>query len=70
MWVVYAKGTDGDVNNFVARMWLVGDGEGQPTNDVMRAVELSHIRAVLEIAGFTPLQRSQRDDFNIIEAWI
>ncbi len=70
MWLVYDHLPDYP-NNYVARRWIVGKGEGEkPTGDMMICPDLEAIRSLLHSHGLVPLPRHPSDDPKIVESWI
>jgi hypothetical protein len=56
-------------DHFVARGWLIEDGEAKPTNALLFAESLENLRKQLPVGLFC-LTRHENDDPNIIETWI
>lgn len=72
MWTVYKNPTDYP-GKFVARMFEVGGGAGEPraTGSVIIKDELSELRDVLKFElHLVCLTRSEGDEPQIVETWL
>jgi hypothetical protein len=67
-WTIYDHPSDYP-QSFVARRWVVVDGEVVPTTDMFTADTLVELRAMLP-PGLICFQRSRDDDSAIVECWI
>ncbi|WP_340667820.1 hypothetical protein [Bradyrhizobium ottawaense] len=69
MWTVYDHPIDMP-DKFVARCYVVANGENGPTNNWITSSSLRHLRRMLWRAGLTPLARDETDDSKIVETWL
>lgn len=69
MWTVYDHPKDYP-NNYVARMFLVMDGETRATDELMVCPELEPIREQLRARGLFHFTRWTSDDPVILETWM
>lgn len=68
MWTVYQRPRDYPAQ-FVARLWKIGPGTFQSTDEILLAETLAEIRAMLP-PGLMCLQRLTDDDPCIVEVWL
>jgi hypothetical protein len=68
MWTLYDHPKD-QPDNYVARLWLVGDGRIIPTNDMFVADTLEELRLLLP-PELSCLPRTPEDDPVIVETWL
>ena len=67
-WAVYERPLDYP-DQFIARRWIIEDGEPKPTNDIFLAPTLSSLRSKLP-GGLLRIPRFKNDDKTIVEVWI
>lgn len=69
IWTIYDHPRDFP-NSFVARRYVVSDGQSFVTNQIMVGPNLKQIREQMEVRGLHRLPRDPRDDPKIVESWI
>jgi|JXWR01.1.fsa_nt_gb hypothetical protein len=67
-WVIYNSPVDLP-GRFVARKWLLGQPENQPTPELLQGKTLEEVRGKLP-KGLVRFPREVHDDPNIIESWV
>lgn len=67
MWVVYERPSDYP-NHFIARRWDVLK-QAEPTQHVIKAESLEHVREVMIDMGLVCMMRQPEDEPQIVEVW-
>lgn len=68
MWVIYDRPAD-HPDWAIARLWYSLPAP-EPTESILRAEKVSHLRIYFRQCGFTYLARSEGDDPKIVESWM
>jgi hypothetical protein len=68
IWTIYDHPKD-QPDQFVARLWLVGDGKLTPTNEMFVADTIEELHRLLP-SGLNMIPRSPDDDPVIVETWL
>lgn len=68
MWTVYWNHLDFP-GQYVARQWIVGDGEPRMTKHFLINDTLDGVRSMIP-PGFVMLGRDESDDPSVVETWI
>jgi hypothetical protein len=68
IWTVYDHPTD-QPDCYVARLWIIGDGQIKSSNDMFTADTLDELRRLLP-PGLNRLDRFDQDDPKIVEVWL
>lgn len=69
MWVIYDHPKD-EPDHFIARRWLMRDGQMVATRETITCQSVAAIRGFLSSSAFTRINRSASDDASILEIWL
>ena len=69
LWVVYDHPLDLP-SWFVARRWILADGEARPDVTVMTSKSLPDLQRRLARMGLVAIDRAAEDDEKIVETWL